>query len=303
LKLVASILILFVVTVKAGNIVEPQNPAEASYNSQIIKWRSDRIARLKSDDGWLSLVGLYWLKNGENRFGSDPSNEIVISGENVPKHAGSFWLENQSVRLEVHPGVEISSEGKAVTSMALQSDGDKKPTVLSLGSLNFFVIKRVNRFGIRLKDKESLAIKQFAGLDYFPVNRGWRVQAKFEKYSPPKSIPIINVLAMLENQDSPGAIVFQRDGKTYRLDAIQEEPHELFIIFADSTSGKETYGAGRYLYTDMPDTRGNVIIDFNKAYNPPCAFTNYATCPLPPPQNRLQLRIEAGEKKYTSKAH
>lgn len=302
MKFIALILVLANAVVFADTIVEPHKVPDLSYTQQVEKWRGDRVARLKSETGWLTLVGLFWLKPGENKFGNDPSDEIVVSGEKIPKQAGSFWLEQDRVQVKVNPGVVILSEGKPVTEMSLQSDADENPTVLNLGSLNFYVIKRVDRLGIRVKDKESSALKHFSGLTYFPIDPKWRIQAKFEKYSPAKKIPIVNVLGMVDNQDSPGAIVFQQGGKSYRLDAIQEEPDSLFMIFADETSGKETYGAGRYLSTELPDGKGNVVIDFNEAYNPPCAFTSYATCPLPPQQNRLKLPINAGEKKYSSKA-
>jgi uncharacterized protein len=297
------ILVLFHTIVFADKIVEPPRPSDFSYTREIEGWRSDRVARLKSDTGWLTLVGLFWLKPGENKFGSDPANQIVLPGPQVPKEVGSFWLEPKGVRLEVQPGVNLLNEGKPVTTaIPLQADSDQNPTVLTLGSLSFYVISRMDRFGIRVKDKQSPALKNFAGLSYFPIDSKWKVQAKFEKYNPAKKIPIVNVLGMMNDEDSPGAVVFERKGKTYRLDAIQEEPQSLFMIFADETSGKETYGAGRYLEILLPDAQGRVVIDFNKSYNPPCSFTSYATCPLPPPQNKLNLRIDAGEKKYKGKA-
>jgi uncharacterized protein len=296
-------LLVFVNTIAfADKIVEPPRPSDFSYTREIEGWRADRVARLKSDTGWLTLVGLFWLKPGENKFGSDSTNQIVLEGQQVPKEAGSFWLEPNGVRLEVRPGVNIFNQGKPVTTaMPLHADSDQDPTVLNLGSLSFYVVKRVDRFAIRVKDKQSPALKHFGGLSYFPIDAKWKVQAKFEKYNPAKKIPIVNVLGMVDDEDSPGAVVFERKGKIYRLDAIQQEPQSLFMIFADETSGKETYGAGRYLEIPLPDAQGRVVIDFNKSYNPPCSFTSYATCPLPPPQNKLNVRIDAGEKKYKSK--
>ena len=169
--------------------------------------------------------------------------------------------------------------------------------MLRLGSLSLQVIKRGDRLGLRVKDKENPDRLNFRGIESYPADLKWRVEARLEAYNPPKAMPIMNVLGLESDEPSPGAVVFQVDGQTYRLDAISEkgEP-KLFMIFADKTSGKETYGAGRYLYIDPPDSSGRMIIDFNKAYSPPCAFTNYATCPLPPKQNRLSLSIEAGEK-------
>jgi uncharacterized protein (DUF1684 family) len=184
--------------------------------------------------------------------------------------------------------------------MRLRDDTDEKdgPTVMKSGTLTFLVIRRGDRLGIRVKDSESEARRNFKGLDYFPADPKYRVEARFEPYNPPKKIPITNVLGMLSLETSPGALVFTIDGKELRLDPIYEQgTTDLFIIFKDATSGHETYGAARYLYASPP-VNGKTIVDFNHAYNPPCAFTPYATCPLPPPQNRLPIRIEAGEKKY-----
>jgi uncharacterized protein (DUF1684 family) len=268
-----------------------------SYEKEIEQWRAERLSSLKSDDGWLTLVGLFWLKEGGNKFGSDPSGDIVLPAGKAPASAGSLWLKDGAVRLEARQGVEITHEGKPVSTLDLRSDDDEKPTVLSLGTLSFHVIKRGDRFGLRVKDRENPARLNFGGLQYFPLNDKWRVAARFERFDPPKSISITNVLGMEEQDPSPGTIVFEVGGQTYRLDALSEKGEEkLFIIFADATSGKETYGAGRYLYADPPDASGKLIVDFNKAYSPPCAFTSYATCPLPPFQNRLPVSVDAGEK-------
>jgi hypothetical protein len=277
---------------------------EASYRQEIEKWQGERAAELKSEDGWLTLVGLFWLKEGENKIGSDPSNRIILPSGKAPPFAGSLWLEKGSVRLESLPGSGITHAGQPAGSLALQSDADTEPTKLNLGTLSFYVIKRGESLGVRVKDKENPARTNFAGLDYYPLDPKWRIEAKLQPYDPPKAIKITNVLGMEEDMPSPGALIFDVAGKTYRLDAVTETgSKELFIIFADQTSGRETYGAGRYLYAAPPDGEGTVIVDFNKAYNPPCAFTSYATCPLPPPQNRLPFRIEAGEKKFAGANH
>jgi uncharacterized protein (DUF1684 family) len=277
---------------------------EASYRQEIEKWHAERAAELKSEDGWLTLAGLFWLKEGENKIGSDASNQIVLPQGKAPPIAGSLWLDKGSVRLESLPGSGITHEGQPAGSLALQTDADGKPTTLNLGTLSFYVIKRGESLGVRVKDKENAARTNFLGLEYYPVNPVWRVEAKLQPYDPPKPVSITNVLGMVEDMTSPGALFFDVAGNSYRLDAVVENgSKELFIIFADQTSGRETYGAGRYLYANPPDAQGTVIVDFNKAYNPPCAFTNYATCPLPPPQNRLPLRIEAGEKSYAGSKH
>ncbi len=278
---------------------------EAAYRQEIEKWHDGRAAELKSEDGWLTLTGLFWLKEGENKIGSERSNQIVLPQGKAPANAGSLWLENGRVRLEALPGSGITYAGQPVSSvLALQADADGEPTTLNLGTLSFYVIKRGESLGVRVKDKDNPARTNFTGLEYYPIDAKWRIEAKLQPYDPPKAIPITNVLGMVEDLTSPGALFFDVGGKAYRLDAVVEKgSKELFIIFADQTSGRETYGAGRYLYAAPPDAEGTVIVDFNKAYNPPCAFTSYATCPLPPQQNRLPVRIEAGEKNYAGTKH
>ena len=277
---------------------------DPSYTKAMEKWRADRLEEINGEDGWTTLVGLYWLKEGPNKFGSDPSNEIILPRSSAPRFAGSMRLDNGVVTLEAKPDAGITSEGNAASTLVLQSDDDGKPTVLKLGSLQLFVIKRGEKLGLRVKDKRNPARSHFAGLDYFPVDLKWRLDARFEPYDPPKIIPIVNVLGMVDDMTSPGALVFEVNGKTYRLDPVLEKgSKQLFIIFGDKTTGKETYGAGRYLYADPAGDDGKVVLDFNKAHNPPCAFTKFATCPLPPRQNRLAIRVEAGEKKYAGSGH
>ena len=269
----------------------------ASYEQELERWKAKRLAGLKSEDGWLSLVGLFWFKEGENRFGSDPSNEIVLPEGKVPPQAGTLRLAGGRVTLEAKPGSGIKSGGQDVTTLELKSDEDGAPTMLELGSLSLHVVKRGERLGLRVKDRENPARAAFKGTDYYPADRKWVVDARFEPYQPPKQVPILNVLGMETEETSPGALAFEVDGRPYRLEALKEKGEEqFFIIFADQTSGKETYSAGRYLYADPPGADGRVTLDFNRAYSPPCAFTKYATCPLPPQQNRLALRVEAGER-------
>ena len=278
---------------------------ESAYKKEIEKWQSDRVATLKKQDGWLSLIGLYWLKEGENKFGSSAANPIRLPKNRAPLVAGSLWLENGRVRMTAHPAVEITVEGSPVAALALKDDLEAGgPTVLRFGTLLMNVIKRGDRLAVRVKDMDSRTRREFKGLDYYPIDPKWRIEGRFELYQPAKIIPITNVLSMTDDEVSPGALAFDVDGTTYRVDPILEKGEtDLFVIIADGTTGKETYGAGRYLYVSPPDNAGKVVIDFNQAYSPPCAFTNYATCPLPPPQNRLPFPIEAGEKKYTGTVH
>lgn len=277
----------------------------AAYKSEIQKWQSVRLANLTKEDGWLTLVGLFWLNEGENKFGSDPGNPIVLPKDKAPSLAGSLWLEKGRVRLAARSGVEITAGGKSVTALDLKDDNDDSgPTILKLGSLLINVVKRGERIGVRVKDTESRTRREFKGLEYYPIDPKWRIEARFEPYQPPKTIPITNVLSMTDDETSPGALAFEVNGKNYRIDPILEKGEtDLFVMIADETTGRETYGAGRYLYVSPPDASGKVIIDFNRAYSPPCAFTNFATCPLPPRQNHLPFRIEAGEKKYAGTVH
>lgn len=274
-----------------------QAAAPVSYEQELEQWKAKRLAGLKSENGWLTLVGLFWLKEGENRLGSDPANEIALPDGKAPALAGTLRLSAGKVTLDARPDAKITSKGQPVTTLELKSDEDGEPTTLELGSLSFHVVKRGERLGLRVKDRESPARAGFKGTDYFPVDRRWVVSARFEPYEPPKQVPIRNVLGMETEETSPGVLAFEVDGRPYKLEALKEKGEEqFFIIFADKTSGKETYGAGRYLYADPPGADGRVTLDFNRAYSPPCAFTKYATCPLPPPQNRLPLRVEAGER-------
>jgi uncharacterized protein len=268
-----------------------------AYAKEIEQWRSQRLANLTSENGWLTLIGLFWLKDGRNTLGSETGNDIVLPKEKLPARAGAFTLANGVVSFVTPLANTFMVDGQPVTSLQLKSDADDKPTVLTLGSVTFQIIKRNDKLGVRVKDKNNPDRTNFAGLENYPADLKWRIDARFEPYNPPKAMPILNVLGMESDEPSPGAVVFEVDGKSYRLDAVTEEGEsQFFMIFADDTRGKETYGAGRYLYVDPPDASGRVIIDFNKAYSPPCAFTNYATCPLPPKQNVLPIAIEAGEK-------
>ena len=291
---------------QATTSITPAAPVDVSvHKSEIQKWQSDRLASLTKKDGWLTLIGLFWLNEGENKFGSDPGNPVVLPKDKAPGIAGSLWLEKDRVRLAARPGVEIMANGKPATALDLKDDNDDSgPTILKLGSLLINVVKRGERIGVRVKDTESGTRREFKGLEYYPVDPKWRIEARFEPYQPPKTIPITNVLSMTNDEASPGALAFEVDGKTYRIDPILEKGEtDLFVMIADETTGRETFGAGRYLYVSPPDASGKVVIDFNKAYSPPCAFTNFATCPLPPRQNHLPFRIEAGEKKYAGSVH
>ena len=271
--------------------------ADEIYVKEIEEWGEKREKNLRRDTGWLTLVGLYLLKDGVNRFGSDPENDIVFP-QKSPSHAGVFRLAEGRVTIQVDPAVEVKSENEMVRSMAMLSDTEEKTTVLDMGSFQFYIIERAGKKYVRLKDRESELLHEFDGIEKFPIDPRWRIQARIEPYDPPKKIQIPNILGYDSEEMCPGAVLFEFEGKKYKLEPMGELGKNLFFVFGDRTNGKETYGGGRFLYTDPPGPDGIVILDFNKSYNPPCVFTPYATCPLPHSQNLLQIRIEAGEKSY-----
>ncbi len=270
--------------------------SESSYQAEIQKWRHAREASLTADGGWLTVVGLFWLKEGKNTVGAEGGNDFVLPKDSAPGSLGVFEFENGLVSFEAAPGASVLIDGKPASSATLKPDTSGSPDILRVGDLTMFVIQRGHRYGIRLKDQTSELRKNFTGLKYYPAKEQYRVRAKFLPYVPPKMITVPNILGDSEEQASPGSVVFTLDGKECRLDPVSEDDG-LFFIFKDLTSGKETYPPGRFLTTEKPKD-GEVVLDFNKAYNPPCAFTPFATCPLPPKQNHLPIRIEAGELRY-----
>ena len=274
--------------------------ADEAYRAEVEKWRANREARLKADGGWLSLAGLFWLNEGPNRFGTDPAGDIVLPEGSAPAKAGVFELRGGQVTVALLPGASGRLAGQPVSSpTAMRPDTSGTPDVLEMGTLSMNVIKRGDKYGIRLKDKNSAVRRGFLGLKWFDVKEDYRVEARFVSYPQPKPVKVPNVLGQSESMPSPGYAEFTLNGKAVKLDGVMEDPQaeQLFFILRDQTSGKETYGAGRFLYAELPKA-GKIVLDFNKAYSPPCAFTPYATCPLPPPQNWMPVRVEAGEMAY-----
>jgi uncharacterized protein (DUF1684 family) len=270
---------------------------DEGYRKQIEEWRQHRVQRLTAPTGWLSLVGLEWLKSGQNTLGSAPDN--AIKQAKWPAHLGTIVLDGQRVTITLADGADAKIGDGTSRSAELVDDAEPKPTVVSSGTVSFYLVRRGEHIGLRIKDSEAPTRTGFVGLDYFDIDPSWRVEAKWEAYDPPREVEEPNVLGEIDKVIVPGAAVFERDGKTFRVEPVIETPGdtELFLVFADRTSGKETYGAARFVYSEPPKD-GRIVIDFNKAYNPPCVFTPYATCPLPTQQNRLNARVTAGEKKY-----
>lgn len=286
----------------SGLILSAQSNAQTidAYRASIDNWHHTRTENLKKETGWLNLAGLFWLQEGRNSFGSGSTQSIIFPKGSIAAHAGYFERKGNTVSVVAQPGVNITIQDTTVTDRIIFKPDSLKTPVLAHGSLRWTVIKREDRIGIRLRDLNSIALKRFKGIDRYPVDAAWKTTAKLETIGQPGLISITNVLGQTNLQNAAGKLVFTLQGKTYTLDVLDEGEAELFIVFADATNTTDTYPSGRFVYIPKPDAQGNTVIDFNKAYNPPCAFTPFATCPLPPPQNRLPLAITAGEKKYGS---
>lgn len=264
------------------------------YVESIKRWQEERVASLKSENGWLNLAGLFRLKEGENTFGSAKSNAIVFpKGDAL---LGKLNLKNGEVSVKIAPQAAVYQGDKKVKTLKVFTK-DEAPVVLRHQSLRWFIIKRGKDYYIRLRDLESPNVTQFPGIETFPIDPKWRIEATLEPAAPDFKIPIADVLGNSYLEPCPGAFVFEIQGKSYRLYPTVEG-EELFFVFGDATNGDSTYGAGRFLYASKPDANGKIILDFNKAYNPPCAFTAFATCPLPAAMNQLPIEITAGEKAF-----
>jgi uncharacterized protein len=266
---------------------------DASYRQSFEKWKSDLFEDRKKN--WLPLAGLFWLKAGDNTFGAVPGNDLVFP--KGPKRAGVFRRNGKQVVVKVAPGVGATIAGKPITEATLQPDISETPTIVEMGSLRFQLIVRGERVGIRLKDLENDAVKNYRAPEFFPLDLNYRVTAKWVPANSNQRVDVPNVLGDITPTPVPGFAVLRLNGQEYRLTALEEDDKEtkLFFIFGDPTNKSITYHAGRFLKAD-PTTNGTVVLDFNRAYNPPCAFTPYATCPLAPKENRLTAAIPAGEK-------
>jgi uncharacterized protein (DUF1684 family) len=282
--------------------VPPLTPVPfAAYNDTIARFHAKRLDGIAGPEGWATLLGLWWLKPGENRIGSDSLLEIVLPANRSPRRLGSVVVEGDSARFEPARGVKTFSESQPVSApLTLHSDVVGKATVLRFGSLVVSYITRSGKMAVRIKDTLHVVRTTFPGHHYFPTDTAWRLQARFVPRPKPDSMNIIDVLGLETRMWWPGELRFRVNGKRYSLQVIREpEDHgkRLFVMFRDSTNGKETYPAMRYAYVDVPDSLGRTWFDFNQSYSPPCAFTSFATCPLPPNGNSLPFRVTAGELK------
>ena len=266
----------------------------AAYEQEILEWRTERLANLKAPYGYLNLVGLYWLEEGVTRIGSAEDNDIVFPG-NAASYVGTLQVTAEGVGFATYPDADVRYEDIPVRTILMSDDTTGNPVALTHGSLSWAIIKRDARFALRLRDFEHPALADFAPLEYYPIDPAFRVIATLQPFDEPK---VLNVGTTIEGlgyrPESPGTVTFEIDGVAHELEAYASGD-SLFFVFGDQTSGRETYPAGRFVYAGWPGEDGKTILDFNRSYNPPCAFNAFATCPVASPRNRLQTRIEAGE--------
>jgi uncharacterized protein len=282
-----------------------QDAAALAFAKSEQAWRDQRRERLLAPTGWASLVGLHWIDPGSHYLGSDADNGIRLAMG--PEHMGMIDLEDKQLRFVPDKAATLTLDGQPLAAAAaLRTDmAEQGPSVIGFddGKGQATVIERAGRYALRVKHADAPTRTHFAGLEYWPADAAWKVEGRFVPHPAGQTIEIASIIGTTDQVPNPGAIEFTRDGKTYRIEAQDEGEGELFLVFADRTNGHGSYGAGRFLYAPMPDANGKVVLDFNQSYNPPCAFTAFATCPLPPPQNRLDLAITAGEKAYAKPPH
>lgn len=272
---------------------------DPAYVAEVDAWHAGRVERLKSDTGWLTLVGLHPLQPGVNDVGSGPEAGVRL-GAKAPALIGSLVVTHEAITFGAAPGIEVFVSGEEaagpITLVTLATDLSGPPTVLASGSFLFHVIDRQGDLYLRVKDREAEALKNFTGIDRYPVEAKWRVKARLE--GEPGTIGVPNVLGQVTEAATPGTLVFKAAGRECRLVPQGEPGENMFLVFGDASNGPETYPGGRFLVIEAPDANGDVWIDFNRAYNPPCVFSDYATCPLPAPENKLEIAVTAGEKKW-----
>jgi uncharacterized protein (DUF1684 family) len=289
-------------------LAAPLFAQDGNWQHELTAWRSQHVADLLKPAGWLSLTGLEWLQPGDNSFGTAADNKIRLAGTG-PAHMGILHLEANSVRL-IAPGggfpadLRVADAPAQAQFLPVEADNDKNAPHITIGTLNMYVIRREDKYALRVKDAKSPTLVSFHGLNWYEPDAKYRVKAKWIPYSPPKSVTLATLAGTTYAQPVPGVAEFVLEGKTYRLEPVLEDPGapQLFFILRDATSATTTYKACRFLYTVLPshglDKPGELVLDLNRLENPPCAYTPFATCPLPPPQNRLAIALPVGEKRY-----
>ena len=268
----------------------------STYKNEIAEWDKKRLESLKSATGWVNLSGLFWLKEGENKFGSAPENALVFKEKAFPALLGTFLLKGNEVVWTTAGDHEVFAQHEKINTATIFSGVEENGTQLAFQTFRWNVIKREDLIGIRFRDLASPMLDKLQHIKRYPIQQDWRISARIEKSTLP-SVSILNVLGQTTQEKSAGKVVFEFKGKSYSLDVVDEGTTNLFVLFGDDTNAKETYPTGRFLYIPRPDANGNTVIDFNKAFNPPCAFTPFATCPIPPKQNILPFAVRAGERK------
>jgi uncharacterized protein (DUF1684 family) len=267
-----------------------------SYETELKVFRERLEASLRADDGWLALAGLFWLHGGANTIGGDPDSDIALPETSAPPRVGVIDFRNGLATLTVADGISVSVDETPVTSAVLVDDGEhRKPSLVRVGTVSFFVIRRGDQTGIRVRDTQSPARAAFAGRKWYPANPAFRVTGQFVAHPTLRKLPNVNIVGITEMIDNPGRVAFELGGRRHEVEAFDGGKDRLFLVLRDATSGQSTYGSSRFLNAPVL-ADGRVELDFNRAYNPPCAFTPYATCPLPPPENILPVAIEAGER-------
>ncbi len=287
---------LIVASGVTGLSADAQAPGAQSYEMQIMDWRRGRFERLTSETGYLTQVGLEWLQEGENRLGRQADSTIPMPGG--PEDWGTVTVDGDSIVYRPAAGADILVDGESVDEVVLQPDSAGRPTLVSHGDHSFYAIFRES-YALRIKDRNGPDRVGFRGIESYDIQPGWRTDAHFIPAEEGTTIDIANILGQTSPTPVYGTVEFERDGKKHSLIGLgDQDSTSMWFLFADRTSGRDTYGAGRFLYSDGLPENGRVVVDFNKAYNPPCAFNDYSTCPLPPQENRLDLAVTAGEKKY-----
>jgi uncharacterized protein (DUF1684 family) len=277
--------------------------ADEGYVRRVEAERHRRISRLTQPEGWLSLVGLDWLHDGVNSVGADPDSDVVLRGTDAPEQMGEVIVDDRGVRFVRAPRADVTLDGELIDEVELQDDeAESGPTTLAVGSLRIHLIRRGGLAALRIRDHAAETLQRFSGIDYFPIDPAWHLVARFEP-TPGVTVAVPDVIGLIVDEPSPGVVVLSVDGVEHRLLALEGPAGGLWLVFGDATNGVQTYDGGRFLHTDVPRADRGVIVDFNLAYNPPCVFTPYATCPLPPTGNRLPLAIEAGERGYAAQVH
>ncbi len=295
MKLISGVLVLSAVALlgSCGGADEPFDLAQ--YEADNMQWRAERLESLRGPTGYLNLAGLFWLEEGAVAIGSSDSNDIVFPAA-AAAHVGDLEVTSEGVLLTVAEGVEVYSDGNKVSTILIADDTTDAPVTISHASMAWIIIKRDNRFALRLRDYEHPAIAAFPSIEYYPIDPELRVLATLKRFVTPKVLQVDTVIVGLGWQpESPGVVEFELDGQLMQLEAYASGD-ELFFVFGDLSSGRETYPAGRFLYADVPAEGETTVLDFNRAYNPPCAFNDFATCPVASPKNRLPIAIAAGEK-------